>query len=171
MSDNVRTELEKKVIKAHVEHAIFRWESATTIAATIIAMVGTAVSDLPFAPAIALAIGLTIEGIIVASSLTDQELKRKIEHESPNANSTLTTLAINICKNNSSRPSTTKNASKPPSTNSQTPCLKMNSFKPPCKWTIGWVICTTWPRKSPATANGKTASPAIKIGPGSVSKN
>lgn len=81
MSDNVRTELEKKVIKAHVEHAIFRWESATTIAATIIAMVGTAVSDLPFAPAIALAIGLTIEGIIVASSLTDQELKRKIEHE------------------------------------------------------------------------------------------
>lgn len=81
MTDDRRTELEKKVIKAHVEHAIFRWESAATIAATIIAMVGTAVTDLPFAPAIALAIGLTIEGIIVASSLTDQELKRKIQHE------------------------------------------------------------------------------------------
>jgi hypothetical protein len=83
MSDDIRSELEKKVIKAHVEHAFFRWESAATIAATIIGMVIAAASapNSGLAALAALGVGAVLEGIVVASSLTDKELKRKIEKE------------------------------------------------------------------------------------------
>jgi hypothetical protein len=81
MSDDIRSELEKKVAKAHAEHAFFRWESAVTIAATILSMVGFALAGKPVGTGVSLAIGTAIEGIIVASSLTDQELKRKVENE------------------------------------------------------------------------------------------
>lgn len=82
MTDDRRTEFEKKILKAHVEHAFFRWESAATIAATLLAMVGIpAATGNSLTAVIALAIGVILEGVIVASSLTDQELKRKIENE------------------------------------------------------------------------------------------
>lgn len=82
MANDIQSELEKKVIKAHVEHAFFRWESAVTIAATLLSMVGFAlVANEPMAAAISLAVGTIIESIIVASSLTDKELKRKVENE------------------------------------------------------------------------------------------
>jgi hypothetical protein len=83
MSDDIRTELEKKVIKAHVENAFFRWESAATIAATIIAMVIAAnvADNASIAALAALVVGLILEGVVVVSSLTDKELKRKIEQK------------------------------------------------------------------------------------------
>ena len=81
MADNIRTELEKKVYKAHVEHALFRWESAVTIAATLLSMVGFALAENTLATITSLAVGTVIEGVIVASSLTDKELKRKVEDE------------------------------------------------------------------------------------------
>jgi hypothetical protein len=81
MADDIRTELEKKVLKAHVEHAFFRWESAITIAGTLLSMVGFALAENSIATIASLAVGAVIEGIIVASSLTDQELKHKIENE------------------------------------------------------------------------------------------
>jgi hypothetical protein len=81
MANDIRTELEKKVLKAHVEHAFFRWESAVTIAATLLSMVGFALADNPIATVASLAVGTVIEGVIVASSLTDKELKRKVENE------------------------------------------------------------------------------------------
>ena len=81
MTDDVRSELEKKVLKAHVEHAFFRWESAVTIAGTLLAMVGFALAENPIATVTSLAVGTVIEGVIVASSLTDKELKRKVENE------------------------------------------------------------------------------------------
>ena len=81
MADNIRTELEKKVYKAHVEHALFRWESAVTIAATLLSMVGFALAENTLATIASLAVGTVIEGVIVASSLTDKELKRKVEDE------------------------------------------------------------------------------------------
>ncbi|MBE2220727.1 MAG: hypothetical protein IAF02_04260 [Anaerolineae bacterium] len=81
MTDDIRTELEKKVLKAHVENAFFRWESAVTIAATLLSMVGFALAGNPSASAVSLLVGSIIEGVIVASSLTDKELKRKVENE------------------------------------------------------------------------------------------
>lgn len=81
MSDDLRTELEKKVLKAHVEHAFFRWESAVTIAATLLSMVGFALAENTIAAGVSLAVGTIIESIIVGSSLTDKELKRKVENE------------------------------------------------------------------------------------------
>ena len=81
MANNTRTALEKKILKAHAEHAFFRWESAVTIAATVLSMVGFALSRNPAATMISLAVGTVIESVIVASSLTDKELKRKIEKE------------------------------------------------------------------------------------------
>jgi hypothetical protein len=81
MADDIRTELEKKVLKAHAEHAFFRWESAVTIAATILTMVGFSLADNTPATIISLAVGTVIESVIVASSLTDKDLKRKVEQE------------------------------------------------------------------------------------------
>ena len=81
MANDLRSELEKKVIKAHVEHAFFRWESAVTISATLLSMVGFALAQNSPAAVISLAVGTVIESVIVASSLTDKELKRKVESE------------------------------------------------------------------------------------------
>ncbi|NHZ71511.1 MAG: hypothetical protein GWP17_00265 [Aquificales bacterium] len=81
MADDTRTELEKKILKAHAEHAFFRWESAVTIAATVLSMVGFALAQNPVATMLSLAVGTVIEGVVVASSLTDKELKRKVERE------------------------------------------------------------------------------------------
>ncbi len=81
MTDDIRTELEKKVLKAHVEHAFFRWESAVTIAGTLLSMVGFALAENPIGAGISLAVGALIESVIVGSSLTDKELKRKVEQE------------------------------------------------------------------------------------------
>lgn len=81
MSDDLRSDLEKKVMKAHVENAFFRWESAVTISATLLAMVGFALAQNVPAAVISLVVGTLIEGIVVASSLTDKELKRKVENE------------------------------------------------------------------------------------------
>jgi hypothetical protein len=79
MTDDTRTELEKKVMRTLAENAFFRWESAVTIAATILAMVGFAVFGQELAAFSSLAAGTVIESVIVASSLTDKDLKRKVE--------------------------------------------------------------------------------------------
>ncbi len=82
MANEKREELEKRVKRAYIENAFFRWESAVIIALTLILTVvaftqlgNTPLSLLP------VIIGLLAEAAIVASSLTDKQLYQKIMAE------------------------------------------------------------------------------------------
>ncbi|MBK7916335.1 MAG: hypothetical protein IPJ94_08770 [Chloroflexi bacterium] len=84
MANEKREELEKRVKRAYVENALFRWESAVIISLTVI----LAVLSIPnigltdFLPTWAwLLAGLLSEAGLVASSLTDKQLYQKIMAE------------------------------------------------------------------------------------------
>lgn len=84
MASEKREELEKKVQRAFVENAFLRWESAVIIALTLILTAVSAfdVLALPnWAPFVIFLLGLLIEAGLVASSLTDKDLYRKIMHD------------------------------------------------------------------------------------------
>ncbi|MCA9872768.1 MAG: hypothetical protein KC441_03920 [Anaerolineales bacterium] len=83
MPNEKREELEKRVQRAYVEHALFRWESAVVISLTVILAVLSALNwGVDFLPAWAwLLAGLLVEAGLVASSLTDKQLYQKIMAE------------------------------------------------------------------------------------------
>lgn len=83
MPNEKREELEKRVQRAYVEHAFFRWESAVIISLSVILAVLSALQfGVDFLPAWAwLLAGLLIEAGLVASSLTDKQLYQKIMAE------------------------------------------------------------------------------------------
>ncbi len=84
MASEKREELEKKVQRAFVETAFLRWESAVIIALTLILTAVSAfdILALPnWAPFVIFLLGRLIEAGLVASSLTDKDLYRKIMHE------------------------------------------------------------------------------------------
>ncbi|MBK8987169.1 MAG: hypothetical protein IPM39_14000 [Chloroflexi bacterium] len=86
MANDKREELESRVKRAYVEHALFRWESAVIISLTMLltALSLPAVQQLigmpDFLPAwwVWLLAGLLAEGAVIASSLTDKQLYQKI---------------------------------------------------------------------------------------------
>jgi hypothetical protein len=80
MSDKPRETLEKRVQKAMLQHAVFRWESAVVIALTmLLTALGPAISDIPFW---AWLIGGTIaEAALIYSSYSDPETGRKVVAE------------------------------------------------------------------------------------------
>jgi len=84
MSNEKREELEKRVKRAYVENALFRWESAVIISLTIVlAFLSTSWIGLTdFLPTwLWLLGGLLVEAGLVASSLTDKQLYQKIMAE------------------------------------------------------------------------------------------
>ncbi len=83
MANEKREELEKRVKRAYVENAFFRWESAVIISLTVVLAALSALNlGVDFLPAWAwLLAGLLIEGGLVASSLTDKQLYQKIMAE------------------------------------------------------------------------------------------
>jgi hypothetical protein len=84
MASEKREELEKKVQRAFVEHAFLRWESAVIIALTLILTAVSAfdVLALPgWSPYVIFLLGALIEAGLVASSLTDKDLYRKVMHD------------------------------------------------------------------------------------------
>ena len=83
MANEKREELEKRVKRAYVENALFRWESAVIISLTVVLAALSALNlGVDFLPAWAwLLAGLLIEGGLVASSLTDKQLYQKIMAE------------------------------------------------------------------------------------------
>jgi len=83
MANEKREELEKRVKRAYIENAFFRWESAVIISLTVVLAALSALNlGVDFLPAWAwLLAGLLIEGGLVASSLTDKQLYQKIMAE------------------------------------------------------------------------------------------
>ncbi len=83
MANEKREELEKRVKRAYIENALFRWESAVIISLTVVLAALSALNlGVDFLPAWAwLLAGLLIEGGLVASSLTDKQLYQKIMAE------------------------------------------------------------------------------------------
>ncbi|MGB5059107.1 MAG: hypothetical protein WBO48_10440 [Candidatus Promineifilaceae bacterium] len=82
MANEKREELEKRVKRAYVENALFRWESAVIIALTLIlTVVAFTRFDNIYISLLPIVIGLLAEAAIVASSLTDKQLYQKIMAE------------------------------------------------------------------------------------------
>lgn len=83
MANDKREELEKRVQRKFVEHAIFRWESAVAISLTLVLAALSAFT--PILPDSAtlwvILAGLLAEGGLIASSLTDKQLYQKVMAE------------------------------------------------------------------------------------------
>jgi hypothetical protein len=86
MANDKREELEKRVQRKFVEHAVFRWESAVVIALTLVSAATLFLfKDASFVPDSAwmwtMLAGLLAEGGLIASSLTDKQLFQKVMAE------------------------------------------------------------------------------------------
>lgn len=81
MSNDKREELEKRVQRKFVEHALFRWESAVIVGLTVfLSALAALLGDIGFVPhpGWILAAGTLAEAGLIASSLTDKQLYQKV---------------------------------------------------------------------------------------------
>lgn len=84
MSNDKREELEKRVQRKFVEHALFRWESAVIVGLTVfLSALAVFLGDVGFVPhpGWILTAGALAEAGLIASSLTDKQLYQKVMAE------------------------------------------------------------------------------------------
>jgi hypothetical protein len=83
MSNDKREELDKRIQKKFVEHALFRWESAVIVGLTLFLAAISGFTDISFLPhqLWILAGGALAEAGLIASSLTDKQLYQKVMAE------------------------------------------------------------------------------------------
>lgn len=83
MANDKREELEQRVKRKFVEHALFRWESAVAISLTLVLAALAAFTPLlPDSATLWIVLaGLLVEAGLIASSLTDKELYQKVMAE------------------------------------------------------------------------------------------